>query len=319
MVCLKEEVAEDIASPSKGSQDSPAASGQDSGARDDKMEGITQQLQKTEINTGIWERALVISDSRLRWLGNMAHNPTNEDIAVADYTNASQVHVYDMNGKPKFTLDATQMLHKPSGVAYTTGKYCVTDCTAYVRYYNAYNGKYCGRWMSVYPGGVQKGNEGANLEGICVDRASNILVGDVGGYCISKHTSDGDHLVSFKVVLKPDYLAVTPEDNIIISDQRCVQIVNQHGQLICNVQYPNMSLPQGVCCCKELILVCDWNSPNIYRLTQYGKYVDYIPTDATQGDGCCCVTVNGDGTQIFVSRGHPDNNNSRVEVYKLKK
>ncbi|XP_072023895.1 uncharacterized protein [Amphiura filiformis] len=289
-------------------------------ALEDVSSGSTEKPEATALkqDIGEWEKQMVIGEGKLRGPIGIAIHESNGDIAIADY-DAKCVFVYNTQGKYRFNLDTTQQLNKPWGVVYTSGKYYVTDGSAYVRYYNADDGKYCGRWLSVEPG-YNVGNDKAELYGICVDTDCNLLVGDRVGKYISKHTGDGKHINSFNVDIKPGYMAVTSHNNVIISDSSVVQIINQDG-LVHRVQCPGMSQPWGVCFHSGVLFICDLDSANILCFTQDATHLTTIPIDAKQQrdlyGGCWAMAKSN--SKLIVSRGEGSGGTARVEVYTRKK
>ncbi|XP_072017205.1 uncharacterized protein [Amphiura filiformis] len=285
---------------------------------------VPKPSKVTRKDIGEWQLKGTAGDE-LRHPYGIAVNDKNEMLAIADnhYHQAKSVFVYNAQGKYRFSLGEIT-LNEPHGVVYMSGKYYVTDQSAYVKYYDADNGRYCGKWLSVKPG-TNVGNDKARLRGICVDTKCNVLVGHWYGRqtYISKHTADGKHINSFNVDIPPIYLALTSDDNVIISSADALQIVNQQGSLQHRIQYPGMRQPGGVCFHSDVIYVCDRESANILCFTQDGKHIGTIPiADAQEGDcnkGSMCLSVRGD--RMVVTRGdtiiHP--NTGRVEVYARKK
>ncbi|XP_072017319.1 uncharacterized protein [Amphiura filiformis] len=285
----------------------------------------------TPYDIGEWEKERVIGDDKLRAPVDITLNESNDDIVVVDKAakcvfvfNAEGKYRFSIKGKSRFSLNTTQKLDTPWGVVYISGKYFVTDLSAYVRCYNADDGQYCDRWLAVKPG-TNVGHDNAWLLGICMDTKCNVLVGnykDRGQY-ISKHTADGNHINSFNVGISPFYLAVTSDDNIIISSgypKYALQIANQHGSLQHRIQYPGMSQPRGVCCHSDVIYVCQLHSANILCLTQDGKHIGTIPiADAQQSDrdkGSRCVSVRGDRMMVCRYSIKVDGSYAgRVEMY----
>ncbi|XP_072023881.1 uncharacterized protein [Amphiura filiformis] len=275
----------------------------------------------TAADIGEWEKQMVIGKGKLSDPIGIAIHESNGDIAIADFT-AKCVFVYNTQGKYRFNLDTTQQLDKPCGVVYTSGKYYVTDQSAYVRYYNADDGKYCGSWLSVEPG-HNVGNDKAVLYGICVDTDCNLLVGDVpnlGQRYISKHTGDGKHINSFNVDIDPDFMAVTSHNNVIISGYNVVQIVNQDG-LVHRVQCPGMSYPYGICFHSGVLFICDLDSANIFCFTQDATHLTTITIDARQQRDMYggCKGMAKSNSKLIVSRGDGSMGTARVEVYTRKK
>ncbi|XP_072017362.1 uncharacterized protein [Amphiura filiformis] len=274
-----------------------------------------RNLTAADIHVGEWEKQMVIGEGKLMWPRGIAIHESNGDIAIADYM-AKCVCVYNTQGKYRFNLDTmTQKLYQPWGVVYTSDKYYVTDQSAYVRYYNADDGKYCGSWLSVEPG-HNVDNDKAELYGICVDTDCNLLVGDYYGNYISKHTGDGKHINSFNVDIEPVYMAVTSHNNVIISDWSVVQIINQDG-LVHRVQYPGMSKPR-VCFHSGVLFICDLYSANIFCFTQDATHLTTIPIDAKQqrDEFGGCYGMAKSNSKLIVIRGE---GSGRVEVYTRKK
>ena len=280
---------------------------------------ITDPTQTTQ-EPGSWLFDSVIQDAKMEWPWGIACD-SNAGIIVADYT-ARTVHVYNEDGVYQRALDVGKGLDEeetswPFGVV-TTGTTCyLTDKTAYVRAFEISNGAYKIRWLTVAPG-QSVGNKEAGLFGIAMDGAGNLLVGcTTSPAYISKHRNDGSHIHSFPVSIKPEYLAVTPQDTVIISGNGRAAIVNQAlGETMHSVQYPDMSLSWGVHCHGNVIYVCDLYDAYISCLSVSGEYIGCIHTDTSKygdgdDDGCTCVCVNEEGSKMYVSRSNP----GRVEVY----
>ena len=276
---------------------------------------ITDPTQTTH-EPGSWLFDSVIQDARIKWPMDIACDG-NAGIIVADYR-AHFVHVYNEDGVYQRALDVGKGLDegktsRPRNVV-TTGTTCyLTDETAYVREFNSSNGAYKMRWLTVPPG-QSVGNKEAKLCGIAMDGAGNLLVGcTTSPAYISKHRNDGSHIHSFPVSITPWYLAVTPQDTVIISGHNKVAIVNQLGVTLHSVQYPGMFDPRGVHCHGNVIYVCDYNNANISCLSVSGEYMGCILTDTSKYgyDGCRCVCVNEEGNKMYVGRFQP----GRVEVY----
>ena len=263
---------------------------------------ILDSTQTTQ--SGSWMFDSVIQESRIKLPAGIACDG-NAGIIVAD-SDAHTVHVYNEDGVYQRALDVGKGLDKgKTSVPWcvvTIGTTCyLTDGTAYVREFNSSNGAYKMRWLTVAPGQLE-GNKKAELNGIGMDRAGNLLVGcTTSPAYISKHRNDGSHIHSFPVSIrpKPVYLAVTPQDTVIISGGWKVTIVNQAlGETLHSVQYPGMSFPCGVHCHGNVIYVCDYF--NISCLSVSGEYIGCIPPDTSKyvDGGCCCVCVNEEGNKM---------------------
>ena len=266
---------------------------------------ITVPTQTTH-EPGSWLFDSVIQDARMVWPEGIACYG-NASILVADSTTfRPTVHVYNEDGVYQRALDVGKGLDegetsRPWCVV-TTGTTCyLTDRAAYVRAFNSSNGAYKMRWLTVAPG-QSVGNEKAQLHGIAMDGAGNLLVGCITSpLYISKHRNDGSHIHSFPASITPFYLAVTPQDTVIISGfDGKVAIVNQAlGETLHGVQYPGVSIPVGVHCHGNVIYVCDGLNDNISCLSVSGEYIGCIPIDTSkyEDDGCRCVCVNEEGNE----------------------
>ena len=258
----------------------------------------------TKHKPGSWVIDSGILDARMRWPMGIACDD-NAGIIVAD-SDAHTVSVYNEDGVYQRALDVGKGLDEgkesyPWGVV-TSGTTCyLTDRTAYVKAFNSNDGAYKMRWLTVAPG-QSVGNEEAQLCGIDVDGVGNLLVGcraDPTGY-ISKHRNDGLHIHSFHVGIRPEYLAVTPQDTVIISQaggdyDGKVAIVNQTGETLHSIQYPDMSISEGIHCHGNVIYVCSEFGAFISCFDVSGKYIGGIPIDTSKygHDRCRCVCVGG--------------------------
>ncbi|XP_072048608.1 uncharacterized protein [Amphiura filiformis] len=263
---------------------------------------------------GVWKRSEWTITEKLGNPRGITLN-SNGDIAVAN--GQSRVNIYCVNTSYRFSLNTKEGLQLgqmsfPRGVVYTKGTYFVSDQTSHVKCYNANDGQFSGSWLSVAPTDRDKYiNTMAKLTGICLDSESNnILVGETNNKYISKHKSDGTHLLSFNVNVEPHYLAITSDNNIVISGSSKVQIVDQQGTGLHSVQYPGMKVPCGVCCHSDIIFVSDCKQSNIYCLGLSGTFICSIPTVSE----CFGLAVNGNGKKIFATT-----KSNKVVMYERKK
>ena len=254
---------------------------------------------------------------RLKWPKGVAVT-ADGGVAVMD-NDAKQLKVYNREYKHIHSIKTKQGdgTYPHDIVIDSHGKMYVTDKEAFVQVYVNY--KLVNKWLTVAPG-QSVGNKVAVLRGIDMDGAGNLLVGCTNpAYYISKHRNDGSHIHSFHVSITPFYLAVTPQDTVIIlSSYGKAAIVNHTGEKLHSVQYRGMSYPTGVHCHGNVIYVCDRDNANISCLDMSGGYIGCIPADTSKyGDGeykgCNCVCVNGN--KMYVSRGDDDEKSGRVEVY----
>lgn len=111
---------------------------------------------------------------------------------------------------------------------------------------------------------------------------------------------------------------VTETDDIVISlcNERCVKVLNQHGDVLRKVGVGMLQLPTGVACdTKGRIIVCDENADRVMIFDNNGKFIKYLGhTDSEQvhfsKPRYVCVSYNGD---IIIS----DSGNHSVKVFNL--
>ncbi|XP_072048680.1 uncharacterized protein [Amphiura filiformis] len=263
------------------------------------QEPVHSELSECDI--GEWEKGEWAITEKLGNPRGITLN-SNGDVAVAN--GQSRVNIYSANGDYRFNLNTTEGLHLdqmsfPRGVVYTKGTYFVSDQTSHVKCYDASDGQLSDSWLSEAPSD-RAGyiNKRAKLSGICLDSVgNNILVGETSNKYISKHESDGTHLLSFNVGVEPHYLAITSGNNIVISGGSKVQIVDQQGTGLHSIQYPGMKVPCGVCCHSDIVFVSDCKQSNIYCLGLSGNFICSIPT----ASACYGLVVHGNGKKIFAT------------------
>ena len=162
------------------------------------------------------------------------------------------------------------------------GVYFVTDSTPYVNVYDE-NGKFARQFFTKSPD-----NEASNdkedgdfaLCGIALNRFGQLLVGEINDKYISLLRTNGVFLSSFAVDVKPNFLAVTPNGDIVVSacEGRVALIVDENGNKKCEISPPTgvtSWCPTGVACTKkgELFVANRLGEVGIYRYTSEGKYI----------------------------------------------
>ena len=158
----------------------------------------------------------------------------NGDVGVACY-GSHEVCVYGADGRYQFSLDTKQGLDprhqsKPANLAVNAdGIWYVTDCSLYVKMYSP-QGVYKGKWGTLSP----DGKESYYLIGLTMDGNGHLLVGDWVHMFISRHRQDGSQIASFKVDIRPDFLAATSQDTIVVCNMidNKVQIVDSTGHVL---------------------------------------------------------------------------------------
>ena len=224
------------------------------------------------------------------------------DVAVAD-NDTAQIKVYTKAGQYKFSLDTKQGLKAgsssyPRGVTVSSdGHFFVTDGTQYVKVYDT-QGRYVYHFAAISPSSTPSDLVTARLAGICIDHKGQLLVGEITQKYISKHDQNSCHLSSIKVDIDPNFIAVAPQGEIIISssDQRTVQILDESGRLHHTLAPPSELTtwhPTGVCCSldyDEIFIATQGTGGDaaIYRFALSGEYL-----------GCVTKTVDNPCGLVF--------------------
>ena len=165
------------------------------------------------------------------------------------------------------------------------GYFYITDSTPYVNIYNT-EGKFNRQFFTLSPSGASsncKEDGDFALCGITLDQDGQVVVGEVNEKYVSVLRQNGCHLHSFAVNVKPNFLAVTPKGDIVISSCEVghVEIVDENGNLKCKVTAPpgvSSWCPTGVACTSrgELFVANRLGEVGIYRFTCDGKYIGLI-------------------------------------------
>ena len=214
------------------------------------------------------------------------------------------------------SLDTTQGLksgqksHPWQVIVSSEGTYYISDSSSSIAVFSA-DGKYHHRFTAVSPEGKPSDTENTNLRGLAMDNNRHILVGEWEHQYISKHTDQGVHVESIKVNIKPEFLAVTPNDTIIISSGGFVgssstaQIIDQSGQVLHTLNRPAGVTrwdPCGVHCCKYTIFIANSayvsSGGGIHCYSMSADHLGYITTgtDYTLG-----LVITEDGNKMIVA------------------
>ena len=156
-------------------------------------------------------------------------------------------------------------------------------------------GKSLGKWVPVPPAGIKATHI---ISSMTIDVEGNLLMGCefeyFNGY-ISKHKVNGDHIHSLKLPLQPASIASTPEGTVAVCDRKCVQIVSQSGEVLHTLQHTDMKQPSGVCCSKDMILVCDSYMGEVFCFSLSAQFIGHKQTES---NSCRFIAVNQDGTKL---------------------
>ena len=197
------------------------------------------------------------------------------------------------------------------------GTYYISDESSSIAVFSA-DGKYQRRFTAVSPEGKPSDTEKLPtwLGGLAMDNNRHILVGECKLRYISKHTEQlGVHVGSIKVNIKPEYLAVTPNDTIIISSwlivpgsKKTVQIIDQSGQVLHTLNRPAGVTgwnPCGVHCCKDTIFIANnafgSSGCGIYCYSMSADYLGCINTGMAYPMG---LVITEDGNKMIVAQSY---------------
>ncbi|XP_072047252.1 E3 ubiquitin-protein ligase TRIM56-like [Amphiura filiformis] len=231
------------------------------------------------------------------------------DFAVADMID-SAVKIYNMEGRFKSSIKV------PGDNLWNVvsdGKLFVTNQTASVSVYDV-EGNLEHQFPTKSPDSVSSDNQNTNHMGLAIDNYGNLLVGEANQTYISKHQLDGTHIESFKVTIKPWFISVSRDDNIIISKYgsgAAVHILNEYGVHLQTLQPPQGSgwNPSGTCCSSaNEIYISSWNRHGAIHCysAETGAYIGCLTKDvrypaglALMDDEEALVVAEYDGVKIF--------------------
>ncbi|XP_072050671.1 uncharacterized protein [Amphiura filiformis] len=247
---------------------------------------------------------------------SLTTNPANGDIAVADWF-SRKVKVYDAAGKLLGSLNfdtfenlQTGRISHPRDVAISSnGTFYITNETPLVQVFNSsYN----------FSHSIESSHLAADysrLSGIVFTKNGQLLVGECRHKSISVHSQDGTRLDTFTVEVTPRYLAMTPQDTIVVSswEPHTMQILSLTGDVLHTLQPPKSVTkwrPTGVSCSDDFIFVGNDDSSvpdeyGIYCYTFSGEYLGVATKDVVNPTG---VSVSRDSNTLVVSqweRGNP--------------
>ena len=213
-------------------------------------------------------------------------------VAVSD-NGTAQVQIYDRSGEYKLGLNTKHGLTPgqysyPDGIVMNTnGDYFITDCTQYVKKFDL-SGNFQDQFPAVSHKNITSDEDDHKLQGLtkyALDEEEYLLVGEVKKKYVSKHYYDGTHIGSVKVKIPPQFLAVTAEENIIVSAWDLgtgVQILDPTGRLLFT-----LNSPQGVCYWKPSGVCYHKDINDIVFVANYGG-------DTDESGIFCFSTSNGE-------------------------
>ncbi|XP_072041512.1 uncharacterized protein [Amphiura filiformis] len=284
------------------------------------------KARQQELIGGYWMLERKIGEGepgKLRWPIGIAANHQG-DVCVADH-DAAKIQLYSQQGMHKFSIDTKQGLEPgihsmPREVRVSSdGSLYITDCTRFIKVYGP-DGVYRKKWPAVSSQHKPSNAENTCLVGLTMDAKGQLLVGEINQRYISKHRQDGSHIASIKVGIKPESLAVTSENAIIISDwvSNSVHIVDNGGQLLHTANHPthiHSWHPTGITCFEDIICICDYYNKCIHCFSPSGEYLRDISISIPGKPRCLAFTA--DGKQLMISYNASYNALCGIFVYKL--
>ena len=222
--------------------------------------------------------------------------------------------VYDIEGKHKMSLNTQQGLQSGQRsypwqvIVSSKGTFYISDKSSSIAVFSA-DGNYQHRFAAVSPEGKPSDTENTELHGLTMDNNRHILVGECKHGYISKHTEQGVHVGSIKVNIRPHYLAVTPNDTIIICSLSSETMqINQSGQVLHTLNHPAGVThwnPRAVHCCKDIIFIANCtNASSGSGIHCYSMSTDYLGCITTGMEYPPGLVITEDGNKMVVAQDY---------------
>ena len=215
----------------------------------------------------------------------------NKSILIADYDGTS-VKVFDNDGNFKQVIQDN--LSNPNDIVMSTYGYHVADTTSHIKVFSP-ECKYVKQFPVISPDGKASDTDGSQLYGLAIDNDGNLLVGSFNKNYISKHHPHGAHISTFSINIKPWFLKVTSNGNIVVTafvNNVPAEILAPTGELLHTINKPkdvNNWKPSGICCSDDGVIYITSYSPDnqggIYSFTEEGKYLGCVITDVAGAIG----------------------------------
>ena len=154
---------------------------------------------------------------------------------------------------------------------------------------------------------VSSDAQNTQLWSLAIDNHNNLLVGEYYRRYVSKHRQDGAHLISFKITIQPWYIAVSPQDKIIVSscDNKAVHVVDEKGVQLHTLKPPqglSSWSPFGICCTSDdEVYIADYLGSIHSYSTETGDYIGCLTKDVTNPTG---LILMGDENKLVVAEAH---------------
>ena len=250
----------------------------------------------------------------------------NGEIAVASTSSRHYVKIFANNGTMKRRIVTSgqgggdkQGHSSPRDVAVSQdNSYYITDESPYVKIFDSH-GNFRSSFGTQNPvNGKKSFEEGAYLYGLNIDSNDHVYIGacvvrsgNPSWYYISIHNSDGTYMSGFSMPnLHPYFIAVTPANNVIVSDWGRtyeVHLFDSNGTQLHTFASPpqcrpgDTFCPTGVCVVKDEVFVASFRGiPAVYRYSLTGNYIGCVTYDVTGPWG---ITIEDGGNKLLVCDG----------------
>ena len=260
-------------------------------------------------------RGIAVSPNGNTCLVNVEHTPGAKP--------EDTTPVFNRHGHYQFSLDIKKGIDIWNVVVNADGIYYVT-VPRYVKIYDSL-GVYRSKWVAVSPDKIPSNKGHSNLGGLTIDSKDHILVGNVSDdpLYISKHRQDGPHIASFKVDIKPYYLAATSHDTVVIGNawEGTVQIVDSTGHLLHQINATSTKTPfwnpHGLCCYNDIILVCNSDKEDKHELSCFSVSAEYMGSIPVMQRPLCAAVSDGNGlVKLHVACHNPG---EEAKVYHMER
>ncbi len=251
---------------------------------------------------------------------------TDTGYMVANFSQSPEYyyHVYSDKGELSSRIDTASgitgrgklsspwcVLSHPNGHIYGTGN------TQHVKQYQG-DGTYVNRYSSTSPDNVASDADDSTVQGLALDTAGNLILGNVTKKYISIMKPDGTHIKSVYVPVKPWFICATPTDNIIISsyEEKAVHVIDRTGKVLVTFNPPdgvdnaNWN-PTGICCTKDGdVFIANYKGRvGVYQYDlEDGEYKDCNTNDVTEPWG---IALSKDEKKLAVA------DNTNVKIFKV--
>ena len=188
-------------------------------------------------------------------------------IVVANFSATPEFfyHIYSQEGKLTLKVDTA---FSKTGGGKASSPWCAvmhhgnerifgTGNTQHVKQYRK-DGTYINRYSTRSPDNTSSEADDSTVQGLALDKNGYLIVGNVTKKYVSIIKTDGTHITSMNVLIKPWFISATPTDNIIISsyEDKAVHVIDRKGKILLTLNLqtnvPKESWnPTGIFCSED--------------------------------------------------------------------